>query len=289
MLQAQGLSRNSAILLKIFGTVLLCLVLHGCGEKQTTQNQNKVTIRGSNTVGEELAPRLISEYQKEHADVTFDTEFKGTTYGFGALMAGNGDIAAASREVTANEVTLGKDNGVELEDHVIGTYCVAVIVNGKNQVGHLTTNQVRDIFTGTIQNWKDVGGPDAPIHLYIRNPISGTYLGFQEVAMEKKPYAMEVKAKTSHKEIAEAVAKDANGIGYSSMDHTKDTGVKTVAIGGMLPMPDVVNKGGYPYARVLRLYTAKSKATPAASDFIKFVESEKGQKILAEMGFVPHP
>ena len=89
---------------------------------------------------------------------------------------------------STNEVDLLKENGVDLRDHIIGAYSVAVVVNAANPVKDLTKDQVRDIFTGAIHNWKEVGGADAPVHLYIRNPVSGTYLGFQEIAMGNKPY-----------------------------------------------------------------------------------------------------
>ena len=248
---------------------------------------DKVVIRGSNTIGEELAPRLIKEYQKERADAEFDLEFKGTTYGLGALMVGRCDIAAASREASKNEVALAKDREIEFNSYVIGEYSVAVVVNSNNPVADLKPEQVRDIFTGAIQNWKDVGGPDAPIHLFIRDPISGTYLGFQELAMDRKPYALNLKPFTGYAEIAAAVAKDPHGIGYTSIELTTAAGVKGVAIGGVPPTATTANKGQYPYTRLLRLYTDKAKESPAALDFIKFVQSPAGQKVLDQMGFVP--
>ena len=158
----------------------------------------KIVILGSNTIGEELAPRLVAEYKKDHPAVAFDSEFKGTTYGLGALIVGRCDIAAASRDATTNEVELAQADGVQFNDYVIGAYDVAVIVNAGNPVGNLTRDQVRDLFTGAVQNWKDVGGPDAPVHLYIRHPISGTYLGFRELAMENKPYALNLKTFTNY-------------------------------------------------------------------------------------------
>jgi phosphate transport system substrate-binding protein len=260
-------------------------MLGGCSETKT--NADRLVVRGSNTYGEELSPRLIQEFQKDHPGAVFDTEFKGTSYGFGALTTGNCDIAAASREVTTNEVALTKDSGVEFQDTVIGSYGVAVVVNAANSVADLSLDQVRDIFSGAIQNWKDVGGPDAPIHLYIRSPISGTYLGFQEVAMEKKPYAGGAKPLTNHVDIVQAVAKDPHGIGYSSLDLLKKGGVKGVSVGGIAPTVDSVNKRQYPYARVLRLYTSKGKETPIVSEFLKFVQSQRGQQVLSEMGYVP--
>lgn len=274
---------NRAIFWGGIGLSLLGVLIAGCSGGKP----DKIIIRGSNTFGEELAPRLIAEYRKEHPNVVFDTEFKGSTYGFGALMVGRCDIGASSREVTTNELDMARSRDVAFNEYPIGTYSVAVIVNAGNPVGNLTVDQVRDIFTGAVQNWKDVGGPDAPIHLHIRDPISGTYLGFLELAMEKKPYALGVKAHTNYVDIVRAIAADANSIGYSSTELATGAGVKPVAIDSIAPTPDAVNKGRYPYARVIRLYTDKANESAATKEFIELIQSPRGQKVLDEMGFVP--
>jgi phosphate transport system substrate-binding protein len=269
-----------------------------CSEKTekaaapATAGGPKVVIRGSNTVGEELAPKLIAAYQKLHPEVTFDMESKGTPYGMGALMGGYCDIAGASRLPTKEELEVAQYRNVELNDYVIGSYAVAVVVSAGNAVTNLTREQVRDIFTGTVQNWKDVGGADAPIHLYARDPISGTYLGFKELAMENKPYAPDPKMFTlftNYPAIVQAVAADPNGIGYASFDLAQMAGVKALSIGGVAPSAATVNQGQYPYARTLHLYTNKASETPATTGFIQFVESTNGQDVLAQAGDVPHP
>jgi phosphate transport system substrate-binding protein len=267
------------------GLILLSAVIAGCSEGKP----EKVVLLGSNTIGEELAPRLVAEYKKAHPTVAFELEFKGTTYGMGALMVGRCDIAAASREASTNEVELAKARNIEFGDHVIGAYDVAVIVNANSPVADLSLAQVRDLFIGTARNWKDVGGPDAPVNLYIRHPISGTYLGFRELAMENKPYALNVKTFTNYTEIVQAVAQDPNGIGYSSIILAGKPGVKPVSIGGVAPTVTAVNKGQYPYARVLRLYTDKANETPTAREFLQFVQSPSGQAIVSQMGFATHP
>ena len=259
--------------------VVLLLALASCSPKPP----EVITIRGSNTFGEELAPKLIAEYKKDHAGTTFDTEFKGSSYGFGALMVDKCDIAAASREATTNEVGLAKDRAIEMNNYVIGSYSVAVILNASNPLTSLKPEQVRDIFTGKVQNWKDVGGPDAPVHLYIRDPISGTYLGFQELAMDKKDYAQHPKTFTSYDEIVQAVAKDPTGIGYASIEDGKKTGIKAISNGSSAPTLTAVQKGEYPYARMIRLYTDKAKESPMAMEFIQFIRSDRGQKILTDI------
>lgn len=279
------LSLNRADLRMGFAMMLLSAVVAGCSGGKT----EKVVLLGSNTIGEELAPQLVAEYKKDHPSVAFELEFKGTTYGMGALIVGRCDIAAASRDATTNEIELARDQGVTFNDHVIGAYDVAVIVKASNPIGNLTREQVRDLFTGVVQNWKEVGGPDAPVHLYSRHPISGTYLGFRELAMENKPYALHLKSFTNYTDIVRAVAQDENGIGYSTIALASSGGVKPVAIGGVTPTVESVNKGKYPYARFLRLYTNKAHETSAASSFVDFVQSARGQAIIAQMGFAPHP
>jgi len=265
--------------------LFLLLALAGCSPGKT----EKISILGSNTIGEELAPRLATEFHKEHPAVVFDLEFKGTSYGMGALMVEQCDIAAASRELTSTERELARDRSIQFNDYVIGSYSVAVIVNANNPMKNLTRDQVRDIFSGTVQNWKEFGGPDEAIHLYIRDPISGTHLGFQELAMDKKPYADHFKSLTNYAAIVDAVAKDTAGIGYVSFNLTGKPGIKAITVGGVEPTATAVGKGQYPYARVLRLYTIKTKETPVAREFVNFVLSAHGQQIMNEMGFIAHP
>ncbi|HTS16443.1 MAG TPA: phosphate ABC transporter substrate-binding protein [Verrucomicrobiae bacterium] len=285
-------------LLKSVGVATVIVLMAGCSEskpeadtaleRQKPGPGSKVVIRGSNTFGEELGPRLIAEYRKDHPATDFDLMPKATGYGMAALIAGQCDIAGASRMPSVDELEVAKMKQVELNDYVVGAYGVAVVVNGNNPVGTLTTNQVRDIFTGVILNWKDVGGADAPIHLYVRDPVSGTYLGFRELAMENKPYGQPEKLFTNYDGIVQAVGGDPDGIGYSSLGLDKSGGVKPVSIGGVQPGVDTVNKHEYPYARTIHLYTTKGDEAVPAHDFIEFVESPKGQEVVQQVGFVPH-
>jgi phosphate transport system substrate-binding protein len=284
---------NSKCFLRSFSLILLGFIAASCSqssqppETPAAAPSEKITIRGSNTFGEELAPRLIAEYKKEHPNASFDLEAKGTVYGFGALEGGFCDIAGASRLPLKEELEVAQFRNIEFNDHVIGAYSVAVVVNAGNPVGNLTPAQVRDVFTGVVTNWSVVGGPDAPVHLFIRDPISGTYIGFKELAMGNKPYASEQNLFTNYAAIVAAVARDKGGIGYSSIELENSAGVKPVSVAGVEPGVDTVNSGKYPYARVLHLYTSKGHETPAALDFIRFIQSERGQTVLAQTGYTP--
>jgi phosphate transport system substrate-binding protein len=288
---------NRTKLLYFAGKAILALFLtflfSSCSEKGQppqpagTVPKGKIVIKGSNTIGEELAPRLIAEFKKDHPSASFELESKATGYGLAALMADQCSIAAASRQPIKDELELAKSRSIELNDYVIGSYSIAIIVNSACGVADLKREQVRDIFTGVIQNWKDVGGPDAPIHVLSRDPVSGTALGFKELAMENKPYASGEKTFTNYNSIASAVAQDAGSIGYCSIELTNRPGVKVVSIGGAAPTVASINEGKYPYARVLRFYTSKGKEEPSTKEFIDFVQSAKGQEIVAQTGNVP--
>jgi len=281
--------------IRILSSVSLLLLLAfmpGCPAGNQTANSpspERIVIKGSNTIGEELAPRLIAEYKKEHPTVMIDLETRGTGSGFYGIFAAACDIAAASRGPLTNEQAQAQSRNIQLNDAVIGSYAVAVVVNASNPVTNLTSNQVRDLFTGNLKNWHEVGGPDAPVHLYIRDPISGTYLGFRELAMENKPYATNTTAFTNYSGIVQAVAGDTNGIGYSGIQSTDNSGAKALSIGGVTPAAASVNEGKYPFSRVLHFFTNKGAEAPLAHDFVQFVQSPHGQEILAQMGFVPRP
>jgi phosphate transport system substrate-binding protein len=246
-------------------------------------------LRGSNTIGEELGPRLIAEYKKDHPEALFDLEFKGTSYGIGNLMGGLCDIACASKAVVPAQQAIAQERGVEFKEYVLGSYAVAIVVNAANPLSNLTSNQVLALCTGQVTNWNAVGGPDAPVRLFVRDPISGTHIGFKELAMANREYAPGAKLLTNYLAIIEAVANEPNGIGYCGVGMVNRTDVKTVSIDGAVPSAAAVTQQKYPYARVLRFYTDARKERPEAKRFIDFALSSRGQEILAQLGYAKHP
>jgi phosphate transport system substrate-binding protein len=265
-------------------SILILLVVAGCSPEQKVTG--KIVIKGSNTFGEELGPRLIQEFRKQQPDVTIEIESKGSGSGFAALLDGECDIAASSRPINEDELRLMKLHGIQLNERTIGSYGVAVIVNKDNPVSGLTHEQVRDVFTGAISNWKQVGGADAPIHVFIRDPVSGTYLGFQELAMGRKPYVASAKQFQTYPDMLEAIRQDKDAVGYAGMNFEGKEGIKSVLINGVWPSVTSVNEGYYPYSRTLRFYTNKANESEATQAFIRFAQSSRGQRVLSELGFV---
>lgn len=284
----QGFTRGQLASLIVIG-----LLAAGCpaNKPEVPQlpppSEGKVLIRGSNTFGEELAPKLIEAFKQEHPKAEFDLESKATVYGFAALLAGKCDIAAASRAPLNEELELAKMREIELNDYVVGSYSVAVVVHAANPVANLTKDQVREIFTGAIKNWQEVGGPDAPIKSFIRDPISGTHLGFKELALGNTAYASTAKMLADYAGIVRSVAAEPAGIGYTSLELANSAGVKSVSVGGIEPSVTTVHAGNYPYSRVVRLHTNKARESALAKAFLQFVLSEKGKAIVQQTGFTP--
>lgn len=262
-----------------WGAVMLFLTI-SCGAEQ-------LVIKGSNTFGEELGPRLIEAFRAQRPGVEIQLERKGTASGIAALLAGECDIASASRTLMEDEMRLARSRGIRPKTYLVGFYAVAVVVNEHNPVSELSDRQVREIFTGRVTNWSDVGGRGAPIRLCIRDAKSGTHLGFRELAMGNEPYAPGAVPYESYEEIAAAVRADADAIGYVGMNFAGMTGIKPVMINGIRPSMLAVNEGLYPYARAVRFYTNPARETPVARAFIRFVQSRDGQRIVQETGFAP--
>jgi phosphate transport system substrate-binding protein len=249
----------------------------------------RLVIRGSNTFGEELGRALVTAFREQHPEMEVDLESKGSATGFAALLRGECDIATSSRVANEDELRLARSRGLRLNPYLIGHYGVAVIVAATNAVVALSDAQVRDIFTGATTDWRAVGGRAAPIRTYIRDPVSGTYLGFQELAMERRPYARSATPLRSYAAIAEAVRCDADGIGYVGMNVAQFPGVRAVAVNDVRISPLAVDEGRYPYARSLQCYTVADKESAAARRFISFVLSQPGQAVLEQLGFVQRP
>lgn len=247
----------------------------------------KVSIKGSNTFGEDLGPALIEGFKasKPGAEVELVSESSGI--GIAALLAGQCDIASSSRPLNEDELRIMKSRSLKIENHVVGYYGIAVVVAANHPVKALTDRQVEKVFTGEITNWKDVGGPDQSINVYIPDTASGTYLGFQELAMSRKPYREDATQKPNYHELGKAVAADPAGIGYASLNIMRDLGLHGILINGIHPSSIAVIEGLYPYARMVRLFTIRGQTSRDARAFIRYVQSKEGQEIAEKTGFVP--
>ena len=148
----------------------------------------------------------------------------------------------------------------------------------------LKIEQIRDIYTGRIKNWKELGGADLKIVVVGRDSSSGTFETFESLVMKGEKVNPEALAQGSNKTIATIVSTTDGAIGYVGLGYLNDT-LKSLEVNGVKVNSDTVGIGKYPISRPLYMYT-DGAPEGIAKQFIEFIWSEKGQEIVTEQGFV---
>jgi len=202
--------------------------------------------------------------------------------GVGIKQVGEGlvDIGNSGRKPTAEEI-----DRYGLKVHQWAVDGVAPVVNPKNKVSKLTKAQMRDIFAGKIDNWRQLGGENRKINLYTRDEASGTREVFWEKGLDKGNVTAAAHVVVSNGAMKSAVAQDPYGIGYVSVGHIDRT-VAPVALDGVLPTIETVRNGSYKVARGLYSNT-KGEPTSLAKKFLDFLSTPEGSRIIEEHGFIP--
>jgi phosphate transport system substrate-binding protein len=249
---------------------------------------DRLVIKGSDTLGAKLIPQLAEQFKAQHPGTTFDIAAEGSTTGIAAIIEGTAQIGAASRRAKPAEVAAASAKGVNMKPTIVAYDGIAVIVNSGNPLKGLTKKQVEQIFTGDVTDWSAIAGSAGKISIYTRNTSSGTYSDFKELAMKKRDYAGSSQKMAGNEQIAAEVGKNRNGIGYVGLAYTNAAGIKTMAIDGVLPSVQTVHGKTYPYARPTFYYT-NGEPGGLAKEFLDFTISKAGQKIAAQVGFVPIP
>jgi phosphate transport system substrate-binding protein len=250
---------------------------------------SKVTIKGSDTMVI-LSQQWAELYMKKHPETTIQVTGGGSGVGLAALINGSTEIANSSRPIKPAELAKIKEkykkNAIEIPCAKDG---LSVFLNKGNKVSELTIQQLGDIFSGKITNWKMVGGDDAKIQLYGRESSSGTFEFFKDHVV-KTDFSPKCQTLPGTAAIVNAVKKDKYSIGYGGAAYAegvKDCKVKKDAKSkGVLPTAATIKNKTYPISRYLYMYL-KSKPTGETKAFIDWILSSEGQSIIATVGYFP--
>lgn len=245
-----------------------------------------------------LALAWAEAYRQVNPDLLIAVTGGGSGTGIAALINGTVDIANVSRQIKPDEIAAAEANGVEPVEFVVAIDALAVVVHPSNPIDKLTIDQLSDIFTGKITNWKELGGLDAPIVLLSRETNSGTHVYFlEEVVRKGDPDSKEIFAPQtllmpSSVGITSELRRNPNTIGYDGLGYVDPAHEKLIAVAAdanspyVLPTVESGMDGSYPIARPLYMYTA-GQPTAAIADYLKWIQGPQGQQIVAELGFVP--
>lgn len=280
--------------------LLAILLLTACSSNSTENNSTSsasyIENKGSDTIVN-LALAWAEKYQGDHPDVRISVTGGGSGTGIAALVNGTVDIANASRKIKQEEIDEAKSNGVDPLEHIIARDAIAVIVNPENPVSELTLQQISDIYSGKISNWREVGGEDRPIVRLSRETNSGTHVYFLETVLrlgskeDKTLFSTDTLLLPSSEGIIAEVRQNPNAIGYDGLGYVpKD--LKMIAIAAeedgayVLPSIPTVNDKTYPIARDLYMYT-NGEPSGAVKSYLDWILSPEAQQIVADLGFVP--
>ncbi|MBD8621495.1 substrate-binding domain-containing protein [Pseudomonas sp. CFBP 13727] len=274
-------------------------------------------IHGSNTMGTELVPALIrgllesrglapvqtldpstgellvTAHEPNGTALRFEVGAHGSSTGFDSLLAGQADLAASSRPISDQErsrlAPLGDLSSFGAE-HVIGIDGVAVIVHPDNPLRQLTTRQLAQVFSGEINDWNVLGGR-GPIHVLARDDRSGTWETFRDQVLT--PHAGRLTAHAvrleSSEQLSDRVSADRYAIGFIGLASIRGARALAIADGDsqfMAPTVSLIATQDYPLSRRLYLYSPPMRPSPWADALIAFAQSEPGQAIVAQQGFV---
>lgn len=257
------------------GVILLCSLL-AAGGCRSESGAHSVTLAGSTSV-QPFAELLAEVFMSRRPDVSVNVQGGGSSAGIEAALSGAADIGMSSRHLEPGEEA-------RLRPVLIAQDALAVVVHPSNPVTGLTREQVRDIFTGRIRNWAQVGGPPGAIHVVSREEGSGTRASFEEMIMETRDVDPRALVQDSNGAVRETVAHDPAAIGYISLGLV-DARVKPISIDGMIPSVQAVLDGKYRLVRPF-LFVLKGEPRGPAADFVAFVLGP-GQAILREEGLIP--
>jgi len=246
-------------------------------------------IKGSDTTLP-LSQKAAENYMKANSSASITVTGGGSGVGFSSLVEGTTDIAQASRKIKFVEIQKLKEEGKIIKEVIVAYDALAIVVNPKNKVTNLTRNQLEEIFTGKITNWKQVGGADLEIVPYSRETSSGTYEFFKVSVLKNKNYMNGIMSMPATGSIIQSVGQTPGAIGYVGLAYLNSS-VKAIHVsyddGETYEAPSVRNakQGTYPIVRPLYFYYVLESETKV-KPFIDYLLSSVGQQIVSEVGFI---
>jgi phosphate transport system substrate-binding protein len=277
-------------------------------------------LHGSNTVGERLAPRLVTAYLTEKGvthitsvagetpvektirgllhgkEISVEIHAHGSSTAFEGLRNQSADIGMSSRRIKEQERNslqpLLGDLSSSGSEHVIGLDGLAIITHPGNPVNSLSLQQLVAIFSGEVTDWSQIGGKKMPIHVYARDENSGTWDTFKSLVLDagKATLVEDAKRYESSSGLSDDVAKDPGAIGFIGLPYVRQA--KLLAISesdehmAIIPTHFTVGTEDYPLARRLYFYTPQNDANLFAREFATFSVQESARDIVEKIGLV---
>lgn len=278
--------------MKKFGALLLACVLSfslvGCGNNDGGSDaaasgsgdvSGTVALNGSTSM-EKLVNGLKEGIVETYPNLQLEPQFTGSSAGIEAVTNGTADIGDVSRALTDEEKAGG------LVENIVALDGIAVVTDTANTATNLTTQQLKDIYTGKITNWSEVGGSDQNIVVIGRESGSGTRDAFEEI-LDIADQCQLAQTLNETGAVAAAVQSTPGAIGYISLDALNDK-VKALQLDGVAPSEETVKDGSYTLQRPFVMATKGeiSEQSAQVQAVFEFINSDAGQEVISSVGLV---
>ena len=259
----------------LIGLAILCL--------STPVFAEKIVCEGSTTVLP-IAQKAAEVFMNANPGAEISVRGGGSGVGIASIIDGTCDIADASRAMKDTEYEKAAANGRSPKANVIAMDGICVIVHTSNNIKALAKKQIKDIFTGKISNWSQLGGADEKIVVISRDSSSGTFEAFGVLVLGGDKVRPDALLQASNQAVASVVEKTPGAIGYVGLGYVSSS-VKALDVDGVKASKETVLTGTYGIGRPLFMYT-NGAPKGLAKEFIDFILSKDGQKLVEDEGFV---
>ncbi len=265
-----------------------------------------LTFSGSGTLGANLVPKMAQQFMTNELNgqnvqiqklSEHTTEIIGTIGGNAQKIVINaGGSAQGTNDVLSKKADIAMLSSIlegvssDLNTTVVALDGIAVVVNNANPVKELKKQQIKDIFTGKITDWSQVGGTKGVIKCQSRDNKSGTFEAFNVMVLDKNAMVAGVGLHENSGTLIKAIESDPMAIGFTSFSElgsTRALGIGENGASVKYPSVFTVKSEDYSLSRRLYLLNPKVGANSIAQQFISYAQADtKGQKVVAETGFV---
>ncbi|WP_075619171.1 phosphate ABC transporter substrate-binding protein [Paenisporosarcina indica] len=267
------------LMLSILAVLSACTSNTNNDTKTSDGSNATVSISGSTSVGP-LGEKLAAKYAEED-NTKIEINQIGSSAGITNAISGVSEIGMSSRDLKEEEKAAG------LKEVVIAYDGIVVVAHPSNKVKDLTMEQIKQIFTGEVTNWNELGGADMEIVVVSREDGSGSRDAFQEiVGYSSGELIRNAIIASGNGNIKTTVANNKHAVGFISFEYI-DESISTMDINGVKASPENVLLEKYRLSRPFLFVYKEGKLTDAGQRFIDFILSEDGQLIAAEAGAIP--
>ncbi|PJE80725.1 Phosphate-binding protein PstS 1 [invertebrate metagenome] len=281
----RGLKKTMMAVLGIAG---MTAFLAGCGDTETVESQQSISVSGSTSVTE-VMELLAETWEQKNPSAVIEVQGTGSSAGIKAANDGTSEIGMSSRKVKPEE------ENANITEAILAHDGIAVVVNPDNKVNNLSKSTIADIFRGDVTNWKEVGGGNHPIVIVTRDPASGTRGAFEDIMKLtiKTPSGHNISAVADTAQVASGngvvkttVAHNPYAIGYVSLG-TVDDSLKALEVDGVAPSVTTISNREYSIARPFVLLYDEETLSPEGRKYLKWILSDEGQNVVAKHGYIP--